>query len=72
MLSTLLWTSESIVPPCSALGSGRRSDRIFRKADEPETGSEASKKSDGTANGEQQKMGSEEKKGEIKSSEQQP
>ena len=28
---------------------------IFRKADEPETGSEASKKSDETADGEQQK-----------------
>ena len=28
---------------------------IFRKADEPETGSEASKRSDETANGQQQK-----------------
>jgi hypothetical protein len=45
---------------------------IFRKADEPETGSEASKISDETAEVEQQKMGSEEKKSEIKSGEQQP
>ena len=33
---------------------------IFRKTDEPETGSEAGKRSDETADGEQQKMGSEE------------
>jgi hypothetical protein len=45
---------------------------IFRKADEPETGSKASKRSDETADNEQQKMGSEEKKSEIKSGEQQP
>ena len=45
---------------------------IFRKADEPETGSEAGKKLDETADGEQQKMGSEEKKAKIKSGEQQP
>ena len=47
---------------------------IFRKADEPETGSEASKRLDETADGEQQKMGSEEreKKEETKSGEQQP
>ena len=45
---------------------------IFRKADEPETGSEAGKKSDETADGEQQKMGSEENNSEIKSGEQQP
>ena len=45
---------------------------IFRKADEPETGSEAKKKSDNTADGEQQKMGSDEKNSEIKSGEQQP
>jgi hypothetical protein len=45
---------------------------IFRKADEPETGSEAGKISDETAEVEQQKMGSEEKKSEIKSGEQQP
>jgi hypothetical protein len=45
---------------------------IFRKADEPETGSEAGKKSDETADGQQQKMGREEKKKEIKSGEQQP
>jgi hypothetical protein len=43
---------------------------IFRKADEPETGSKASKRSDETADNEQQKMGSEEKKSEIKSGEQ--
>jgi len=45
---------------------------IFRKADEPETGSEAGKRSDETADGEQQKIGSEEKKAKIKSGEQQP
>jgi len=45
---------------------------IFRKADEPEAGSEAGKESDETADGEQQKMGSEEKKAKIKSGEQQP
>jgi hypothetical protein len=45
---------------------------IFRKADEPETGSEANKRSDETAGGEQQKMGSEKKKEEIKSDKQQP
>ena len=46
---------------------------IFRKADEPKTGTETRKKSDETAeDGEQQKMGSEEKKTEIKSGEQQP
>jgi len=47
---------------------------IFRKADEPETGSEASKRSDETADGEQQKTGSQEKekKAETKSGEQQP
>jgi hypothetical protein len=45
---------------------------IFSKADEPETGSKASKRSDETADNEQQKMGSEEKKSEIKSGEQQP
>ena len=45
---------------------------IFRKADEPEAGSEAGKKLDETADGEQQKMGSEEKKTKIKSGEQQP
>ena len=45
---------------------------IFRKADEPETGSEASKPSDETADGEQQKTDSEkrEKKAETKSGEQ--
>jgi len=45
---------------------------IFRKADEPEPGSEASKRSDETADGLQQKMDSEERKTEIKSGEQQP
>ena len=45
---------------------------IYRKAEKPETGSEASKRSDETAEGEQQKMDSEEKKAEIKSGEQQP
>jgi hypothetical protein len=44
---------------------------IFRKADEPETGSEAGKRSDETADDEQQKTGSEKKKEEIKSGEQQ-
>ncbi len=45
---------------------------IYRKADEPETGNEASKKSDETADGEQQKMDSEEKKAKSKNDEQQP
>ena len=45
---------------------------IFRKADEPETGSEAGNKLDETEDGEQQKMDVEEKKKEIKSDEQQP
>jgi hypothetical protein len=45
---------------------------IFRKADEPETGSEAGKRSDQTADGQQQKMGNEEKKAKSKSGEQQP
>ena len=45
---------------------------IFRKADEPETGSEADKKSDESADGEQQKLSSEEKKAKTKSGEQQP
>jgi len=45
---------------------------IFRKAYEPETGSEAGKRSDETADGQQQKMSSEEKKAKIKSGEQQP
>ena len=35
---------------------------IFRKAEEPETGSEAGKRSDETADGEQQKMGGEEER----------
>ena len=45
---------------------------IFRKAEEPETGSEAGKRSDQTADGQQQKTGSEEKQGKSKSGEQQP
>ena len=47
---------------------------IFRKAEEPETDSEVSKQTDETADGEQQKTGSEEreKKAEPKSGEQQP
>ncbi len=45
---------------------------IFRKADEPETGSEAGKRSDETADGEQQKMGSEDENVKTKSGEQQP
>ena len=47
---------------------------IYKKADEPETGSEGSKKSDEPANGEQQEMDNEEreKKVESKSGEQQP
>jgi hypothetical protein len=45
---------------------------IFRKADEPEKDSEASKRSDQTADGEQQNSGSEEKKIETQSGEQQP
>ena len=45
---------------------------IFRKADEPETGSEAGKRSDETADGEQQKLSSEEKKAKNKNGEQQP
>ena len=45
---------------------------IYRKADQPESGSEAGKKADETAEGEQQETGSEENKTEIKSGEQQP
>jgi hypothetical protein len=45
---------------------------IYRKVDESETGSEASKESDETADGEQQKLSSEEKKAKNKSGEQQP
>ena len=45
---------------------------IFRKVDEAETGGEASKGSDETADGQQQKMDSEEKKTNTKSDEQQP
>ena len=42
---------------------------IFRKVDEAETGGEASKGSDETADGEKQKVGSEEKKKKIKCNE---
>jgi len=45
---------------------------IYRKVDESETGSEAGKRSDETADGEQQKLSSEEKKAKNKSGEQQP
>ena len=45
---------------------------IFRKTDEPETGNEAGKRSDETADGEQQKMDGEEKKAKSKNDEQQP
>ena len=45
---------------------------IYRKVDESETGSEAGKRSDETADGEQQKLSSEEKKAKTKSGEQQP
>ena len=43
---------------------------IFRKTDEPEVSSEAGKISDETADGQQQKMGSEEKKAKSKSGDQ--
>ena len=45
---------------------------IYRKVDESETGSEASKRSDETADGEQQKLDGEEKKAKRKNDEQQP
>jgi hypothetical protein len=45
---------------------------FFRKADEPETDSEASKRPGETTDGEQPNMGGEEKKAKKKSSEQQP
>ena len=45
---------------------------IFRKAEEPETGSEVDKRSDEAADDEQQKMSSEGKKTKNKSGEQQP
>ena len=45
---------------------------IYRKVDESETGSEASKRSDETADGEQQKLDGEEKKAKSKNDEQQP
>ena len=38
---------------------------IYRKVDESETGSEASKRSDETADGEQQKLDGEEKKADL-------
>ena len=45
---------------------------IFRKTDEPETGSQANNRPDETLDGQQQKMGNEEKKATIKNGEQQP
>jgi len=45
---------------------------IFRKGYEPETGSEAGKRPDEATDGEEQKMDSEENKGEIKNGDQQP
>ena len=45
---------------------------IYRKVDESEAGSEAIKESDETADGQQQKMSSEEKKAKSKNDEQQP
>ena len=45
---------------------------IYRKADEPETGSEAGKRPDEATDGEQQEMESEENKGESKNGDQQP
>ena len=45
---------------------------IYRKVDESETGSEAGKRSDETADGEQQKLDGEEKKAKSKNDEQQP
>ena len=45
---------------------------IYRKVNESETGSEAGKRSDETADGEQQKLSSEEKKAKNKNGEQQP
>ena len=45
---------------------------IFRKADEPEIGSEAGQRSDEAEDGEQQKMDGEEKKAKSKNDEQQP
>ena len=43
---------------------------IFRKADEPETGNEAGKRSDETADDQQQKMSNEEKQSKSKSGDQ--
>ncbi|MEJ2136931.1 MAG: hypothetical protein P8X86_17005 [Desulfofustis sp.] len=45
---------------------------IFRKSDEPDSGSEAHKCSDETVDGEQQKMGGKEKNAENKNGEEQP
>jgi hypothetical protein len=59
--------------PEKGLFSGSKGEFvIFRKVDEPETGSEADKKSDESADGEQKKLSSEEKKAKTKSGEQQP
>ena len=60
-------------PPGRGLFTGAEGEFvIFRKAEEPETGNEVDKRSDEAAEGEQQKMSSEEKKAKIKSGEQQP
>ena len=45
---------------------------IYRKADEPDTDSEAGNRSDDTADGERQKLDGEEKKAKSKNDEQQP
>jgi len=60
-------------PPGNGLFSGPEGEFvIYRKVDEPETGSEADKKSDESSDGEQKKLSSEEKKAKTKSGEQQP
>jgi hypothetical protein len=59
-------------PPSRGLFSGADGEFvIYRKAEEPKTGSEAGKRSDETADGEQQKMSSDEKNAEIKNGDQQ-
>jgi len=45
---------------------------IFRKTDEPENGSGANNRPDETADGQQQKMGREQKKAKMKGVERQP
>ena len=59
--------------PKKGLFTGSEGEFVFfRKADEPETGSEAGRKLDETEDGEQQKMDGEEKKAKSKNDEQQP